>query len=57
LQRHPRDVTLTGATLRPMLATLDHLDELWQGSTEADVIAYRDAITDDAPYEINAIGI
>ena len=49
------DIVLSGAALRPMLAGLDHLDQLWHGTTEAQVIAYRDALVDDAAYEINAI--
>ena len=38
-----------------MLAGLDHRDELWHGTTEAQVIAYRDALVAGAAYEINAI--
>jgi len=50
-------VVLSGAALRPMLAGLDHLGRLWHGTTEAQVTAYRDALADDAAYEINAIEV
>ena len=48
------DVQLPCAILRPMLTELDHLDQLWHGTTETDVIAYPDVITDDARYELHA---
>jgi len=51
------DTVLSGAALRPTLADVDHLEWLWHGTTEAQVITYRDDLVDDAAYEINAIGV
>ena len=51
------DVQLPGAILRPMLTELDHLDQLWHGTIDTDVIDYRDTITDDARYEFHAIEV
>jgi hypothetical protein len=52
------EVTLTGKVLRPMLDGLDPLESPWHQPADNDKLdAFRQAIIDDAEYDITAIEV
>lgn len=52
------DTTLSGATVRSVLAAVDEHDpEFWEESDRARFIAFRDSIDDNADYAIKAIEV
>lgn len=52
------EVTLTGKTLRPMLENIGRLEPPYHQPADNDrLAAFRQAITDDAEYDITAIEV